>query len=48
MPKGAGRKTSMVPRVSMISVVPPVSMILKEVPGEMDGFGLCFSCVGPF
>jgi len=37
MPKGAAWKTSMAPRVSMISMVPQVSTMLERVLDEMDG-----------
>jgi len=37
MPKGAVRKTSMVPRMSMISMVPRVSTMLERMLDEMDG-----------
>ena len=42
MPKGAGWKTSMVPRVSMISMVSRVSMMLEGVSDEMVGRDLRF------
>jgi len=37
MPKGAGWKTPMVPRVSMMSVVSRVSIIPEGMPEEMVG-----------
>ena len=37
IPKGAGWKTSMVAWVSMMSMVPPVSIMLEGMPGEMGG-----------
>jgi len=36
MPKGAVWSTLMVPRVSMVSMVPQVSTMLEMVPDEMD------------
>ena len=36
-PKGAGWKTSMVPRVSMMSMVPRLSAISKGMPDKMVG-----------
>ena len=36
MPKGAGWKTPMVARVSVMSMVPRVSIMLEGMPGEMD------------
>jgi len=36
MPKGAGWKTPMVTRVSVMSMVPRVSIMPEGMPGEMD------------
>ena len=48
MPKGAVWKTSMVPRVSVISVVPRMSTMLERVLDEIRSLlAFVFRCAGP-
>jgi len=44
-PEGAGWKTSMVPRVSMMPVVPRVSVMLERMPDEIAGKSKCASSI---